>query len=149
AVRAARVGARLYAPALVMLAALAVALALGLDPSPQLRHWLRPADAMGAAAFAKAARRAAPALVLLALASAVAGLVADRAARRGRWRRLVHVLAMLAVAWTAAFNTLLHPAIARPRSLRPLLCRVARVVPAGAPPYGFLPPVPALRFFAP
>ncbi|TMA54351.1 MAG: hypothetical protein E6J75_14030, partial [Deltaproteobacteria bacterium] len=149
AVRVARAGARLYAPALVVLGALAVALALGFDPSPLLRQWLRPVDALGVAAFAKAARRAAPVLVLLALASAVAGLVADRAARRGRWRRLVHVLAMLAVAWTAAFNTWFHPAIAKPQSLRAFMGRVDRVVPAGAPLYAFFPPDPALRFYAP
>ncbi|TMB04501.1 MAG: hypothetical protein E6J70_03905 [Deltaproteobacteria bacterium] len=149
AVRVARGGARLYAPALVVLAALAAALAVGFDPGPALRRWLRPADALGAAALAVAARRAAPVLVLLALASAVAGFVADRAARRGRWRRLVHVLAMLAVAWTAAFNTLLHPAIAKPRSLRAFMGRVDRVVPAGDPLYAFFPPDPALRFYAP
>src|SRR5439155_1225105 len=57
AVRVARGGARLYAPALVVLAALAAALAVGLDPGPALRRWLRPADALGAA---RARRRRAP-----------------------------------------------------------------------------------------
>src|SRR5439155_172369 len=61
AVRAARGGARLYAPALVLLAALAAALAVGLDPGPALRRWLRPADAMGAAA-PRGRRRAPPPL---------------------------------------------------------------------------------------
>src|SRR5439155_1487294 len=65
-------------------------------------------------------------------------------------KRSVYLLPLYpAVAWTAAFNTLLHPAIARPRSLRPFMGRVDRVVPAGAPLYAFFPPDPALRFYAP
>ena len=147
--RVARVGARLYVPALLLLAALAAALATGVAPTAMVRHALRPADALSLDALAAAARRAAPVLVLLAVASAVAAIVAGRAARRGRWRRLVNVLAILAIAWTATFNTLLHPALAKPRTLRGFMGRVDRVVPPGAPLYAFFPLDPAARFYAP
>src|SRR5439155_923084 len=54
--RAARLGAYLYAPAALLLAGLAGALALGADPLALARPWLRPDDAAGAATLAGAAR---------------------------------------------------------------------------------------------
>jgi 4-amino-4-deoxy-L-arabinose transferase-like glycosyltransferase len=149
AVRAARMGAALFAPALVALALLAGALALGLDPARLLRPWLRPADAAGAAALARAARPAAPALGVLALGTlALAPLVA-RAGRRCEWRRLVLAMAAAAIAWTTAFQALFHPVIGRDRSLKRFLAQVEEVVPPGEPLFAFFPPDPGLHFYAP
>jgi hypothetical protein len=150
--RAARFGASLYAPALLLLAALAAALALGFDAAAVARPWLKPRDAAGALVLASAARDAAPALGMLALLTAAVAPLIARAAAADRWRRIIGLVAMLAVVWTAAFNVLFHPAIAQQRSLRSFLARVERLVPPGAPLYAIASAKfradPGLRFYA-
>src|SRR5207247_281185 len=117
--RALRWCARLYAPAIVLLAALAGASALGLDPAALIRPWLKPVDAVGADAVIAAIGNAAWAFVLLALVTIAATPPLARAAARAEWPRVVVLVAALMVAWTAAFDGLVHPAIARTRSLAP------------------------------
>jgi len=147
--RATRLTARLYAPAALVLALGAAALALGFDPAPRLGRWLAPPDAAGAASLVAAARGAALPLVLLALATAAVALVLARAAREAEWHRLVLGVAALMVAWTVSFDALLHPAIAQDRSLKTFGARVAHLVPADATLYALFPPDPGLRFYAP
>ncbi len=147
--RLARFGAALYAPAALLLAVLAGALALGADPVALVRPWLRPDDAAGAATLGAAARGATRWLSLLACATATSVPFVARGARRGEWRRLVIIVAVLFALWTTSFNTLLHPAIARTRSLKSFFAEVARVVPPDAALYAFYPPDPGLRFYAP
>jgi len=144
--RAARAGAALYAPVLLALAAVAGAFAAGLDPGALARPWLRPVDAAGAATLAAAAHRAASPLALLALVTAATAPLVARAARRARWRALVVTVAGLAVLWIAAFDTLLHPTIARARSMRAFL---QTAVPPEGPLFALFPPDPGLRFYAP
>ncbi len=147
--RLARLGALLFAPAGLGLAALGGALVLGFDPVPLVQPWLRPDDAAGAATLAAAVRAAAPWLALLAGATAAATPLVARAAARAEWRRLVLAVAALFALWTASFDLLLHPAIARERSLKGFLAEVSRSVPPGAPLYALYPPDPGLRFYAP
>ncbi len=147
--RLARLGALLFAPAALGLAALAGALVLGFDPVAFVRPWLRPDDAAGAATLAAAARAATPWLVLAALVTAAATPLVARAAARAEWRRIVLAVAALFALWSASFNTLLHPAIARERSLKGFFAEVARSVPPGTPLYALYPPDPGLRFYAP
>ena len=147
--RLASLGALLFAPAGLGLAALGGALALGVDPVPLVQPWLRPDDAAGAATLAAAARAASPWLLLLAVVTGAATPLVARAAARAEWRRLVLAVAALFALWTASFDTLLHPAIARERSLKGFLADVSRSVPPGAPLYALYPPDPGLRFYAP
>jgi 4-amino-4-deoxy-L-arabinose transferase-like glycosyltransferase len=147
--RLTRLGAGTYLPASFLLAALAGAYALGLDPGVAVRHWLRPDDAEGAAAVAAAARDAALPLGLLALVTAAGGLVGARAVRAQNWRRVVIVVAALTIAWTTVFDACIHPAIGRARSLGGFMSRVDAVVPADDPLYAIFPPDPGLRFYAP
>jgi len=147
--RLARLGALLLAPAGLGLAALAGALVLGFDPVPRVQPWLRPEDAAGAAPLAAAVRAATPWLALLALVTAAATPLVARAAARAEWRRIVLVVAALFALWSASFDMLLHPAIARERSLKSFFAEVARSVPPGAPLYALYPPDPGLRFYAP
>ena len=147
--RAARLGAYLYAPAALLLAGLAGALALGADPLALARPWLRPDDAAGAATLAGAARGAAPWLALLACATAAVVPLVALSARRGEWRRLVIAVAALFGLWTASFNVFLHPAIARARSLKPFFADVGHLLPPDVPLYTLYPPDPGLRFYAP
>jgi 4-amino-4-deoxy-L-arabinose transferase-like glycosyltransferase len=140
----ARALATLYAPVALLLAAIAAALALGLDTQPLLARW----DATVAPALAQATRGSA---VMAALAcTSVAGAVAvERARRRDDWTRMVLVVAAVAVAWTGGFDALLHPAIARTRSLAPFMTRVSALVAPDAQVYAIFPPDPGLRFYAP
>jgi len=147
--RVARAASALYVPALLVLAALGIALAAGIDVAAPVRPWLRADDALAAARLARAGRDAAPALWLLAAVTLVAVPAVARARRAGAWRRLVGVVAGLTVAWTVAFQVLVHPALARARSLRPFFARVDRVLPDDAVLYAFYPPDPGLRFYAP
>jgi len=144
--RLARRGAALYLPAALLLSALAGALALGGDPVALVRPWLRPDDAAGAAALVAAARGAPRWLAFLAGVTAVAALAGARA---GAWRRRVLTVAALFALWTVSFNVLLHPTVARERSLQGFFGDVARLVPPGAPLYALYPPDPGLRFYAP
>jgi hypothetical protein len=59
------------------------------------------------------------------------------------------LVAALALAWTVVFEGLVHPAIARDRSLAAFMDEVARLVPPEAPLYASFPPDPELRFYAP
>jgi hypothetical protein len=147
--RAARFGATLYMPGGVVLAAVAALLAAGVDASAPLRPWLRPADAAGAAVVVSAAQAAAPLLGALAVLTAVAAVLVGRAARRARWRTVVLTVAWLAVLWTAAFQSAVHPAIARTRSLRAFLTQVDTLVPKETSLYVVFPVDPGLLFYAP
>jgi 4-amino-4-deoxy-L-arabinose transferase-like glycosyltransferase len=148
AARLAAAGARLYAPALALLAALAALYAAGGDASVAVRRWLTPADAAGAAALAAVAGDARPALAGLALASAAAAILAARTARRRDWRRLVGVIAAATIVWVATFDAVLLPAIARARSVKAFMARVDALVPADATLHAFFPPDPGVRFYA-
>jgi 4-amino-4-deoxy-L-arabinose transferase-like glycosyltransferase len=147
--RLARIGAALYPPGLLALAGVACALALGLDPTAPIVHFLHPPDAAGAVMLVRTALEARWLLAGLALVTVTGSVVIARAARRAAWRRLVTTLALLALAWTAVFDAYLHPAIARDRSLKAFMEEVARQVPAEAALYTVFPPDPGLRFYAP
>ena len=147
--RAARLGARTYPVAFALIAVVAAAGALGLDVAAPIRPFLKPQDAAGAVALIAAAREAGALLLLLAVGTAGAAFAAERAVRADAWPRLVLVVAVAFVAWTAFFNGLLHPAIGRGRSVRAFLAHVGTVVPPGAPLHTRFPPDPALRFYAP
>jgi len=147
--RATRQSAQLYAPAAVVLALAAAALALGFEPTHALGRWLSPADAAGATTLAATARGARLPLLLLAFATAATSPVLVRAARHSKWRRLVFGVTALMVAWTASFDSLLHPAIAQDRSLKNFCARLGNLIPPDATLYALFPPDPGLRFYAP
>jgi len=147
--RATRLSAQVYAPAAVVLALAAGALALGFEPARLLGRWLHPSDAAGAATLAAAARGASLPLVLLAFATAATAPLLLRAARQSEWRRVVFAVTALMVAWTASFDSLLHPAIAQDRSLKTFCARLANLVTPDATLYALFPPDPGLRFYAP
>jgi hypothetical protein len=56
------------------------------------------------------------------------------------------LVAALAVAWTASFDRLLHPAIARERSVKTFLQTAAA---GDGPLYALFPADPGVRFYAP
>jgi 4-amino-4-deoxy-L-arabinose transferase-like glycosyltransferase len=147
--RAARLGAALYAPGALLLAAAAGLLILGFDPGTALRPFLGPADVMAAATIAASSRAAAPVLGPLVLATAIAALAAARAARREAWRTLVLVVACAAVGWTAFFDLFVHPSIGQGRSLRSFFAEVAQRVPPDAVLHAVFPVDPGFRFYAP
>jgi hypothetical protein len=138
-----------YLPALGLLGALALAFAAGLDPGRLLHAWLKPDDAHGASAVAAAVAGSAAFFVLLGLATIGGGGVIERARRGGDWHRIAFVVAALTVAWTAAFNGVIHPAVARTRSLREFMTTVDRIVPRDAVLAVSYPVDPGLRFYAP
>src|SRR5205814_3341638 len=123
--------------------------AAGVDVGAIGRAWLTPADAASAVAVVRAARVAAPWIAVLVCATLAVLPFLVRAARRAAWRRLVALVAALFVAWTACFDTLLHPVIARERSLASFFTVVRRTVPANGTLYAIFPPDPGLRFYAP
>jgi len=141
--------ARLYTPAIVLLAALAGASALGLDPAALIRPWLKPVDAAGAAAVMAAISAVAGVFVFLALSTIAAAPALARATARAEWPRVVVLVTVLMVAWTAAFDGLVHPVIARTRSLAPFLTRVGELVAPDASLYTRFPADPGLRFYSP
>ncbi len=144
-----RVTTALYAPAFVLLALAAAALAAGVDVAALLRPWLKERDAIGAAVVVSAAQAAAPAVWLLAIGTAAAAWQAHRAARARAWRHLVLAIGALAVVWTAAFDGLIHPAIGRSRSVKAFMAHVDRLVPRDEPLYATFPVDPGVRFYAP
>jgi hypothetical protein len=145
----ARVGARAYPVAFVLVAVVAAAGALGVDVTASIRPLLKPQDAAGALALAAAARAAGPTLLLLAFGTAGGALAAAHAIRADAWPRLILVVAAAFVAWTAFFNGVVHPAIGRGRSVREFLAHVGSIIPPGTPLHARFPPDPALRFYAP
>ena len=138
-----------YLPALALLGAITLAFAAGLDPGVLLHDWLKPDDAHGASAVAAAAAGEAPLFLLLGLGTIAGALLVERARRAGDWVRLVSVIAALMVVWTAAFNGVIHPAIARTRSLGAFMASVDRIVPRDAELAATFPVDPGLRFYAP
>jgi 4-amino-4-deoxy-L-arabinose transferase-like glycosyltransferase len=145
----ARLGARAYPVALLVIAAVAAAGALGVDVAGPIRPLLKPEDVAGALALTAAARDAGPTLLLLALGTAGAAFATARALRADAWPRLVLVVASTFVAWTVFFNGVLHPAIGRSRSVREFLRQVGTILPPGTPLHARFPPDPAVRFYAP
>jgi 4-amino-4-deoxy-L-arabinose transferase-like glycosyltransferase len=141
--------AAVYAPAVVALGMLALALAAGFDPSVVLVRWLREDDAYGARAVAAAARHAHALLVTLGCVTIAAGVVIERCRRAGALPALVVSVAILTAAWTAAFDTAIHPVISRTRSLRAFMTAVDRLVPPRAALHTAFPADPGLRFYAP
>ena len=85
----------------------------------------------------------------LALATLALAPAAVRAVRSTDWRRLVVVVAVVTMAWTAAFNAILDPVIGRQRSVQSFMARVDRFVPANDVLYAVAPPDPGVRFYAP
>ncbi|HZP40630.1 MAG TPA: glycosyltransferase family 39 protein [Candidatus Binatia bacterium] len=146
--RVARLGAAAYAPAALALAAVAGAVALGLDAGSLAGPWLRSDSARDVDVLTAAARAARPAILLVAVGTVIAATVVAHAAARGEWRRLVLVVAATFVVWTATFDAIFHPALARAGSLRSFFSTVSARVDA-APLYAFYPPDPGLRFYAP
>jgi 4-amino-4-deoxy-L-arabinose transferase-like glycosyltransferase len=147
--RAVRMAAGLYVPGLVLLAAGATALALGVDVARLVTPWLRDADARAAAAVGAAASGAAIVIALVVGLSALGAVAIAHSRARERWRDLVLALACVAVVWIAAFDAVIHPAIGRTRSLAPFMRRVDALVAPDAVLHAFFPPDPALRFYAP
>jgi 4-amino-4-deoxy-L-arabinose transferase-like glycosyltransferase len=145
----ARVTSALYAPALVLLAIGAVALAFGGDVVALIRPWLKPRDAQNTLAIVSVAKPATIELVALAGLTLVTAALVVRARRAGDWRRLVMVVALLTTAWTAAIGVWLRPPLGRAASLQPFMVRVADVVPTDAPLYALFTPDAGLRFYAP
>jgi len=148
---AARAAAQLYAPGLALLAGAAAAVLLGLDPSAPLARVMHADDAAGLPVVVAALRAARGPLLGLALATTAGAVVAFRAASRPEvaWRRIALVVGALAVAWTAAFGAVVHPAIAEWQSLRRFLAGVDALVPADATLVLRNAPEPGLRFYAP
>ena len=147
--RAAHLGAGLYLPGGIALAVVAAALAAGLDPGIWLRPLLKPADAEGAAALARAAQAVRVPLGTLAVVTAIVAVMVRRAIRRDAWRTVVVAVAALATCWTASFGIWIHPGIARTRSLQSFMARVDALVPPDAALHAAFPPDPGLRFYAP
>jgi 4-amino-4-deoxy-L-arabinose transferase-like glycosyltransferase len=142
----ARGAAHLYLPAAVGLALVTGAVALGLDVTAPVRPLLKPADVTATTALLAEAVRARTSTALLAVLTAGAALAL---ARQRAWRQLVMTVAAVMVAWVAFFDGILHPAIARARTLQPFLAEVGRRVPAAEPLLVSFPPDPGLRFYAP
>lgn len=138
-----------YLPALVVLGTIALAFAAGLDPGVLLHDWLKPDDAHGASAVAAATAGAAPLVATLGLATIAGAIVVERARRAAKWPRLAFAVAALMVAWTAAFNDVIHPAVARTRSLAAFMAAVDRIVPPDVALAATFPVDPGLRFYAP
>lgn len=138
-----------YLPAFVVVAAIAIAFAAGLDPGIAFTRWLKPDDAHGASVVAAAAARNASIFAALGLATLTGALLIERARRNAAWSELVLAVAMLMCAWTAAFDAVIHPAIARTRSLRDFMTTVDRLVPRDATLATSFPVDPGLRFHAP
>jgi len=147
--RVLQAGARLYVPGLVLLAACATALALGIDVVGMVRPWLREADAVGAGAVGAAAGGAAMVVALLVGLSALGAVAIARSRARAAWRDLVLALAAVTIVWVAAFDAIIFPAIGRTRSLAPFMRRVDGLLPPEAVLHAFHPPDPGLRFYAP
>jgi 4-amino-4-deoxy-L-arabinose transferase-like glycosyltransferase len=147
--RLARRAAAIYPAAFLVLAAAAAALGAGIDPTPLLARVLKPRDAAGAEVVIATARAAAPLVAATAIATAAGAWLSARALHGRAWRRLVLVVAALMVLWTAAFDGVFHPAIARARSLAAFMARVDARVPSGASLWTRFPPDPGLRFYAP
>jgi 4-amino-4-deoxy-L-arabinose transferase-like glycosyltransferase len=144
-----QVAAALYVPGLVLLAACATALAIGIDVAELLRPWLRASDAVGASAVGGAAAEHAVLVALLVGVSALAAAAIARSRTRESWRDVVLALAVVSIVWIAAFDAVIHPAIGRTRSLAPFMQRVDRLVGPDVVLYAFFPPDPGLRFYAP
>lgn len=138
-----------YAPAFVVLGALALALAAGIDPGVLLHRWLAADDVRGAQAVATAAVRARVPIVLVGVVTLAAGADLVRALRSGAWRRLVGVVAVAMITWTATFDAVVHPVIASTRSPRRFMEAVDRLVPADAVLSALYPVDPSVRFYAP
>jgi 4-amino-4-deoxy-L-arabinose transferase-like glycosyltransferase len=144
-----RLTTALYPPVFAILALAAAALASGADVVAPLRPWLKPRDAQNTLAIVSVARSAAPVLLVLAGLAAASTFLLVRARRTGDWRRLVHVVAAVTVAWTAAIGLWLRPPIGRAASLQPFMARVDGLVPPDARLYAFFTPDAGLRFYAP
>ena len=138
-----------YAPCLALLGALGIALAAGLDPAVALRRWLRPDDAHGASAVAAAASGRAMLVAVLGLVTIAAGVMVERARRRSDWTWVVLGVAVAMAGWTVVFDTTIHPAIARTRSLQAFMATVDRMLPEDVTLAASFPTDPGLRFYAP
>jgi len=144
-----RVTTALYPPAFVLLGLAAVALASGADVVGLVRPWLKPRDAQNTLAIVSVAHAAAPVLLVLAAIALAAAFTIVLARRAGDWWRVVHVVAALTVAWTAAIGIWVRPPLGEAASLKPFMARVDGLVPADATLYAFFAPDAGLRFYAP
>jgi hypothetical protein len=144
-----RAMASLYAPFMLLLALVTAALAAGFDVSAPFHAWLKPPDAAGAAIVAQAAHAAGTVLIALALATLALAPVVVRAVRGADWRQLIVLVAAVTMAWTAAFDAILHPAVGRQRSVQSFMARVDRFVPGDEVLYAVAPADPGVRFYAP
>jgi hypothetical protein len=138
----------LYAPLLALLALAALALAAGLDPAVLLRGRLEPEDALSAGALASLAARHRPAFVALGALTLALAAAAWRVRAAGAFARLVPVAGAALALWALAFQTAIHPEIARTRSFASFLAVIDPLVPPGEPLYAYYPVHPAVRFYA-
>src|SRR5262249_15772504 len=140
-------------PALVLLAAGAVALAFGRDVVALIRPWLKPHDAQTTLAIVAVAKPAIPELLIMAGGPPAAAPAPRRAPRaraaappgRGWGRRR---------GWGAGCGRPgsgagRPPPIGRAASLQPFMARLDGIVPADAPLYAIFTPDVGLRFYAP
>src|SRR5262249_31175987 len=128
----ARATSALYAPALVLLAAGAVALAFGGDVVALIRPWLKPRDAQNTLALVSVPAQppALPAVLCGAAPARGAALLVWRPGRGGEGRGWVWVAALLTPLGTAPRGVWLRPPIGRAASLQPFMARVDGIVPA-------------------
>lgn len=118
----------LIPPVLGVFGVIAAAYGAGLDPSQPLLPWLREDDRAGAADMAAITHAHAVPLLGLAIVTVLGALWLARELRAGRWSPLVSGLTALMVAWVMLFDGIFHPEIARGRSVRAFMQRVATAV---------------------
>jgi 4-amino-4-deoxy-L-arabinose transferase-like glycosyltransferase len=119
--------ARSYGATCIVGAALALAASCGLDVPERLWKLLSERDQLGAAAAIAAAREQQPLFAAAAAGMLGAAALLFGTARTRRWDRLVVTLAAIASMAGLAFNTAIHPALARRQSLKAFMQTVTAI----------------------
>lgn len=120
--------ARIYAAFGLCFAAIMVALSWGWETPYAIQSLLRPRDRIGLEAATAAATENVLFLTVAAAAVAVAVPFLIRAARKNRWAELIGSIAIIAGSAAVIFNSAIHPAVARRRSLKEFMVAVNTVV---------------------
>lgn len=120
--------ARIYGVMGLCFAAFMGALAWGWETPHAIQSLLRPRDRMGLEAATVAATENVSFLTAAALAVAVAVPFLLYAARKQRWATLIGAIAVIAGGAAVIFNSAIHPAVARGRSLKKFMAAVNTVV---------------------
>jgi 4-amino-4-deoxy-L-arabinose transferase-like glycosyltransferase len=144
-----RVTTAFYAPGVVLLAVLVLALVCGLDVTGIFHATLSPDDrtAIGAVQGAVHAARAPLAVVALALLGLAAWLARTRAAER--WAALAPPVAAVMAIGVLTYQFAFRPAVEQSRGFAGFMPIVAGFVPADEPLYAYFPVDPSVRFYAP